>query len=258
MKLIDDIRRDNLALLVKEYRTLSALSNVLERDSSQVSQWLHGSTHSVTGKQRGMRKDSARYVEEKCGKPIGWLDVSHVSLESGVSIVESTPGATGSSSNAVKIKGATQINAVDDSDDIQGLVRIRRVKLKLSAGISGFSIETEVEENTPIFFREDWLKRRGYKKEKLIALPVRGDSMEPGLCENDTVVVNTDDVNPVDGDVFAVNYEGEPVIKRMQRDAGAWWLSSDNPNKQKHPRKECIDGICIVIGRVVHKQSEII
>lgn len=77
MKLIDDIRRDNIALLVDEFGSLISLANRLEKDSSQVSQWLHGSAHSVTGKKRGLRSASARYIEEKCGKPTGWLDVPH-------------------------------------------------------------------------------------------------------------------------------------------------------------------------------------
>lgn len=77
MKLLDDIRRDNIALLVDEFGSLIGLANRLEKDSSQVSQWLNGSAHSVTGKKRGLRPASARYIEVKCGKPTGWLDVSH-------------------------------------------------------------------------------------------------------------------------------------------------------------------------------------
>jgi phage repressor protein C with HTH and peptisase S24 domain len=77
IKLIDDIRRDNIALLVDEFGSLIGLANRLEKDSSQVSQWLHGSIHSVTGKKRGLRSASARYIEEKCSKPTGWLDVPH-------------------------------------------------------------------------------------------------------------------------------------------------------------------------------------
>jgi len=82
--LIDDIRRDNIALLVQEYGSLVALANRLERDSSQVSQWLNGSKNSGTGKKRGMRSDSARYIEEKCGKPTGWLDVAHNGVKAAV------------------------------------------------------------------------------------------------------------------------------------------------------------------------------
>ena len=80
--------------------------------------------------------------------------------------------------------------------------------------------------------------------------------MEPTLFDDDVVVVNTEDTEPKDGEVFAINYEGEPVIKRLVRDASTWWLSSDNPDQRRYPRKECMDPHCIIVGRVVHRQSE--
>jgi len=79
--------------------------------------------------------------------------------------------------------------------------------------------------------------------------------MEPGLYDGDTVVVNTQSATPKDGTVFAVNYEGEMVIKRLIRDAGQWWLASDNPDQRRYPRKVC-DENSIIIGEIVHKQSE--
>ena len=68
-------------------------------------------------------------------------------------------------------------------------------------------------------------------------------------------MVNTEQITPKDGTVFAVNYEGELVIKRLVRDRGEWWLSSDNPDQTRYPRKLC-DENCIIIGEIVHKQSE--
>jgi phage repressor protein C with HTH and peptisase S24 domain len=132
---------------------------------------------------------------------------------------------------------------------------IRRVSLRLEAGINGFGVEAEPEDGAPIVFRQEWFVQNGYKPEKLFALRVHGSSMEPGLFDGDTVVVNTAQSEPVDGSVFAINYEGEAVIKRMVRDAGHWWLSSDNPDASRYPRK-LANGTAIVIGQVVHKQSE--
>ncbi len=51
------------------------------------------------------------------------------------------------------------------------------------------------------------------------------------------VIINTADKRPADGIVFAINYEGEPVVKRMARDIGEWWLTSDNPDQRKYHRK---------------------
>lgn len=140
-------------------------------------------------------------------------------------------------------------------DDNPAYPAVRRVRLKMSAGISGFAVEADTEDDTPIVFKESWFTARGYKADKLLAVRVKGSSMEPGIYDGDTVVINTAQQEPRDGHVFAVNYEGELVIKRLQRDAGEWLLSSDNPNKAHHPTKRFTEGT-FLIGEIVHKQSE--
>lgn len=132
---------------------------------------------------------------------------------------------------------------------------IRRVRFKLSAGVSGFSVDYQSGSGNPLVFRRDWYEKNGYTPSKLFATYVANGSMEPGLYDGDTVVVNTEQVEPKDGVVFAVNYEGELVIKRLVRDNGLWWLASDNPDKNRYPRKACHEGVNL-IGEIVHKQSE--
>ena len=132
---------------------------------------------------------------------------------------------------------------------------IRRVKFKLSAGASGFAVQYSEELGPPLTFPKEWYEKHGYKPDDLFATIVANGSMEPGLYDGDTVVVNTNQVNPKDGRVFAVNYEGELVIKRMIRDDGDWWLSSDNPDQRRYPRKRCHEGVHMV-GEIIHKQSE--
>lgn len=142
-----------------------------------------------------------------------------------------------------------------DLDNNPDYPAIKRVKFKLSAGASGFGIEYQDEEGNPLVFRRDWYERNGYDPDNLLAVYVANGSMEPGLYDGDTVVVNTSQTEPKDGRVFAVNYEGEMVVKRMVRDEGRWWLSSDNPDQSRYPRKACHEGVHM-IGEVVHKQSE--
>jgi phage repressor protein C with HTH and peptisase S24 domain len=145
--------------------------------------------------------------------------------------------------------------ALIDLDNNPDYPAIRRVRFKLSAGASGYGVEYSEDQGAPIVFGKAWYASNGYKPESLFAVKVANGSMEPGLFDGDTVVVNTDLKTPKDGIAFAVNYEGELVIKRLIRDAGQWWLSSDNPDQRKYPRKVC-DENCEIIGRIVHKQSE--
>lgn len=147
-----------------------------------------------------------------------------------------------------------RVRAADDDDP--SLVQIPKVKLRLSAGINGFDVEPERYDGSTTTVPSHWLERNGYNRENLIAIRVRGESMEPTLYEDDLVVINTADKKPVDGAVFAVNYEGEPVVKRMERDAGEWWLKSDNPDQRKYSRKICRGDACLIIGRVVRREGE--
>jgi hypothetical protein len=135
-------------------------------------------------------------------------------------------------------------------------VEIPMVKLRLQAGITGFQTEPDRRGGGTLGMRKNWLERHDYNPAKLVAIHVKGESMEPSLYEDDVVVINTADTKLVDGQVYAVNYEGEAVVKRLARDAGDWWLTSDNPDQRKHHRKICRGDACIVIGRVVRKESD--
>lgn len=144
---------------------------------------------------------------------------------------------------------------VIDEDDPQ-FVRIQKIQLRLSAGITGFHSDPEHGDDGTLSVARSWIERHGYHAQRLIAIKVRGESMEPSLYEDDVVVVNTADTKPTDGAVFAVNYEGQAVVKRLSRDAGEWWLTSDNPDQRKHHRKICRGADCLIVGRVVRKESE--
>lgn len=153
-----------------------------------------------------------------------------------------------------EIKGARQVVGADQDDP--NFVQIPMVKLRLSAGVTGFQVDTDFADGGTIGMRKNWLERFRYNPEKLVAISVKGDSMEPSLYDGDIVVINTAETKPIDGRVFAVNYEGEPVVKRLSRDAGEWWLTSDSPDQRRHHRKLCRGEACIIIGRVVRKESD--
>lgn len=131
---------------------------------------------------------------------------------------------------------------------------VRRVSIKAQAGITGFAVES-VDDLPPIVFRADWYKAHGYRPERLLALRVSGESMVPSLWPGDLIVVNTDNATPKDGVAALVAYYGEVTVKRLQMDAGQWWLTSDNPDQRRHARKLCDDNT-VIIGEVIYKQSE--
>lgn len=138
----------------------------------------------------------------------------------------------------------------------QDFYEIPKVKLSLSAGLTGFQTVPEISDGGKVSIPRNWADRNGYVPNKLLALTIKGESMEPGLGEGDLVVINTADTTLVDGMVYAINYEGEAVVKRLVRDSGEWWLTSDNSDQRRFHRKSCRSGECIIVGRVVRKESD--
>ena len=199
---------------------------------SVVNQWL-------TGKIKSIDIRYALNIERELG-------FSHIWLMTGEGEPRPAPDA--------RPRNVLPVRAVDNDD--REFVQIAMVKLRLSAGITGFQTEPEGRDGGTLGMRRNWIERHNLSPEHLIAILVKGESMEPSLYEDDIVIINTLDKKPVDGAVYAFNYEGEAVVKRLSRDAGQWWLTSDNPDQRKYHRKLCQDNACLVIGRVVRKESD--
>ena len=205
------------------------LGRAIGRKTNQASDLLQG--------RASFGEKIARSIEHVAGLPPGWLD------DSGM-LLETIPGEKPK-------RGSVAIDLVNNPD----YPAIPYVNFKLSAGASGFGVEYDVEASRILVFGKDWYASRHLDPEKLFAVKVCNGSMEPGLYDKDTVVVNTADTMLKDGQVFAMNFEGELVIKRMVRDGGRWWLASDNTDQTRYPRKVCDENV-FPVGRIVHKQSE--
>jgi hypothetical protein len=218
-------RRQRLELLLQEFGGAAQVARESGTPKSHFS--------ALTAGARGIGDTLAAKLEAIYNKPTGWFDLP---------IPEGSYIDDGSTPAPIDLENNPEYPA------------IRRVEFKLSAGASGFGVEYRDNDGAPIVFQRKWYSDNGFEPGHLFAVRVANGSMEPGLYDGDTVVVNTKSTNPKDGIVFAVNYEGEMVIKRLIRDGGQWWLSSDNPNQQRYPRKLC-DEHSRLIGEVVHKQS---
>lgn len=75
MDTIEETRRKRLEMLITEYKTLTELADILfPMSNSQISRWRNASPNSKSKRPRAMGSDSARFIEEKTGKPIGLMD----------------------------------------------------------------------------------------------------------------------------------------------------------------------------------------
>jgi phage repressor protein C with HTH and peptisase S24 domain len=208
------------------------LARALNQSSQTVNNW----------EARGMSKAGMLKAQEELGCSAVWL-------QTGVGPMTVMPV------DALDMPDGDFMRILVAEPDEPSVVQIPKVKLHLSAGIMGFQTEPDTFDGASFSISSEWMLRRGYRKDQLLAIRIKGESMEPTLYEDDFVVVNVADKQLVDGVVFAFNYEGEAVVKRALREAGQWYLSSDNP-APKFGRRLCRSGDCNVIGRIVKREGD--
>lgn len=245
MQTNDEIRRENLELAIKRLGSAAKLAEAASTSPAYLSQIRNRTPDSKTGTPKMMGDAMARRIEAALGEPHGWMDKSHLFRAHADDLPKDNLVAL--------LPGARRVHASGQDDP--SMTQIIKVRLKVQAGITGFQVEPEHYEGETQGVPTEWVQREGLQKEFLLSIVVRGDSMEPSLYDGDTIVVNTADKQLVSGAVYVVNYEGEAVVKRMLRDAGQWWLVSDSPDQRRYHRQLCKGAECIVIGKVIRKES---
>lgn len=215
MKTIDEIRRENLLILLGESGSLTALSRKIDKSPAQISQWKNASKDSKTGKPRGMHDDTARLLEDKCGKQKGWMDVSHdEALDLGPSI--KTP--------------LRPVRAIDNPDEAEHeLLHVPRYTLKASAGTGEPVLDIDLH-GEPNYMRRSWAKRRGLDPDNLFSIVAVGNSMEPEIHDSDSLIVHRQS-NIESDKLMVICFRGECYVKRVLRQFdGSLIIKSTNPD----------------------------
>lgn len=190
----------------------------------------------------------------KARRTLGLLAGVKFATGIGVNLRSISPRLAGELDLALKVMPQVQVSTNQPSE----YARVQCVDLQLQANKHDYKTKPLDANGAFIAFRHDWLKKRGLDGAHLLAVQVNDEGMKPTVANGDLVVINTNDRKLDDAAVFAVNYEGELRIRRLVRDAGAWWLYCDNPDAQRFPKKQFIVKHCYILGRVVHRQSETI
>jgi len=234
------IQMERLYQAAKDLRGLSTqaeLARALNQSSQTVKNW----------ESRGISRAGMLKAQAELGCSATWLETGAGAMTIDTSVAPAGP------SIFELVPGAVPVHTSGPDDPT--MTQIMKVRLRVQAGITGFQVEPEHYEGETQGVPTRWVLQEGLRRDALLAIVVRGESMEPSLYDGDTIVVNTADKNLVSGMVYVVNYEGEAIVKRMLRDAGQWWLTSDNSDQRKYHRQLCKAAECIVIGRVVRKES---
>lgn len=128
-------------------------------------------------------------------------------------------------------KGPSRASVVGHSEKNlpAGISLIKKIK---GAGSAGHGLQPDDAVDVQLAFRDDWLGQFG-SANKLFAMYIEGDSMEPTLRDKDIVVVNKNvrDINP-GGGIYSLNWQGKRMVKRLQLNPKTKTvkIKSDNPN----------------------------
>ena len=125
--------------------------------------------------------------------------------------------------------------------------------VELSAGMGAHIDLEHIEDRVPI--DQEWIFRQGLNERTLAIVNVRGDSMTPTLNDGDTILIDTADTRPQSGKIYALAFDEELKVKRLNKQIdSSWRISSDNKSNPAY-QDETVSHHNIsqlrVLGRVV-------
>jgi phage repressor protein C with HTH and peptisase S24 domain len=145
------------------------------------------------------------------------------------------------------------IQAVHPDDALDDdVVLVPESRIEFSAGNGRVAIFELVEDEEPATYRLSWFQKHGIRPDRVRRFRVFGDSMEPLLYARDTILVNMDETNIIDGKLYAIRYGEELRVKYLSRRLdGTLILRSVNPlYRDEEIPPQVADEHITVIGRV--------
>ena len=155
-----------------------------------------------------------------------------------------------------EIEEATNIITLHPDDpQPNDIVYVPESKIEFSAGNGRTPIFEPVDEQEPAAYRLSWFQKHRINPERVRRFRVAGDSQEPFLFANDTILVNLDETNIVEGKLYAIRYGDELRVKFLSRRLdGTLVLRSVNPlYKDEEVPPALAEEHINIIGRVRDK-----
>ncbi|SIQ21382.1 Phage repressor protein C, contains Cro/C1-type HTH and peptisase s24 domains [Janthinobacterium sp. TND4EL3] len=219
-------RRKELGLTQQDIADIWGIKSV------NVSDWERGKGMPETARLGALAKRLGMTISELMGEATPRLDVK-----------DRTDG----------LHGASKVNAIHPDDPMDDdVVYVPESRIEFAAGNGRNAVYELIEDQEPASYRLSWFQKYGINPERVRRFRVSGESMEPMLFDRDTILVNTDEVNIIDGKMYAIRYGDELRVKYLFRKLdGTLTLRSVNPlfKDEEVPPQLANDHISI-IGRV--------
>lgn len=123
--------------------------------------------------------------------------------------------------------------------------------VQISTGPGAFPSSHE-QPSRKLAFRRKWLRYRGLNEKDLVLVFAKGDSMEPTISDNNTLMIDTSQRELSDGSIYVIRTDHHLIAKRVQQlwNKGILLLSDNKEYKEQLVEPSEADDL-EVIGRVV-------
>ena len=109
-------------------------------------------------------------------------------------------------------------------------LEIPEYNIRFSAGHGAMLFE-EGAADSSASYREDFFIKQSLNPKQCVRVRVQGTSMQGVLWDGDVVLINRDEINVIDGKIYALRIGEELYIKRLQKiPGGQLKLQSENPD----------------------------
>jgi phage repressor protein C with HTH and peptisase S24 domain/DNA-binding XRE family transcriptional regulator len=142
-----------------------------------------------------------------------------------------------------------------DDPQPSDIVYVPESRIEFSAGNGRAPVYELIEAEEPAAYRLSWFQKHRINPDRVRRFRVSGDSMEPFLFANDTILVNLDETTIVEGKLYAIRYADELRVKFLSRRLdGTLVLRSVNPlYKDEEVPPALAEEHISIIGRVRDK-----
>jgi phage repressor protein C with HTH and peptisase S24 domain len=195
---------------------------------SDVARLLGVSPQKVTNwKSRGVSTEGMLDAQRLIGCSATWLQTGegemidasqqHVSEQADAPITEQTPRVI----DRLLPHGKGNVTTWESPEDLEpdeDRVWIDRYDYRFSAGTG--VIQWEIRQKKALPFDMGYFRALGSNPKDCRLLIVHGDSMEYYLFNRDTMLVDTAKTRIRDGQIYAIYFEDEPLVKQIFKEAG--------------------------------------
>ncbi|MGD9861506.1 MAG: helix-turn-helix transcriptional regulator [Marinobacterium sp.] len=132
----------------------------------------------------------------------------------------------------------------------QEFVLIPGYNVQVSTGHGAFPADEKPSRK--LAFRRKWLRYRGLNEKDLVLVFARGDSMEPTISDNNTLMIDTSNTELSNGLIYVIRVNSHLVAKRVQTltNRDIMLLSDNETYKPEVLKPEQLQDLA-VIGKVV-------